>query len=228
NGDVAIGDHTDEAIVLAGRQRASADILHDARRGLDRVVRRYQLDVSGHYVTDFHRTSPQLAKARRQAAPCLCNETWDVPFPRRLAAVRRSFGSRDTWQRRLFRRAAFARARRAALWLGAAARRAARRRRLGLAVPRQAALQRIHEVDDIARPCRRLGAHRAFAMRLAGDELAQRRLVAVAGQLLGIERPALLLDDAARHLDHLLVGLGVAQIGEDLAAIAGLLGGAQR
>src|SRR6185437_8171796 len=74
-----------------------ADVLHDARRRLDRAVRRYQLDVSGRYVTRSDRAHPIFAGGDGPPL-AVSNEPRDVPFPRRPPAGRRSFGLRDAWR----------------------------------------------------------------------------------------------------------------------------------
>ena len=57
HGDVAIGDHTDEAVVLADRQGAGIEIGHHLCGCVQAIVGPHQLDLRGHQLLDFHNAS---------------------------------------------------------------------------------------------------------------------------------------------------------------------------
>jgi hypothetical protein len=60
NGDIAIGDHADQPVVLSDRQHPGVDLRHKARGVPDRLIGVGDFDVAGHRVTDLHGISPQL------------------------------------------------------------------------------------------------------------------------------------------------------------------------
>src|SRR5690606_22433295 len=58
DGDVAVGDHADEAVALADRQDTGIDLGHDLRGPLDGIVGRNHTHVARHALADLHRNSP--------------------------------------------------------------------------------------------------------------------------------------------------------------------------
>ena len=71
----------------------------------------------------------------------------------------------------------------------------------------QALLQRIHQIDHVARPLLALGYFQRFAGGLAADQRLQGVLVLVL-EFGWIEMPGLLIEDMASELDHVLRSSG--------------------
>jgi len=65
HGDVAVGDHADEAIILADRQYAGVDIGHHLGGGVQRIAGLDHLDVDGHQLAYLHASSSQRRGAPR-------------------------------------------------------------------------------------------------------------------------------------------------------------------
>src|SRR5262249_8869684 len=62
DGDVAVGDHADQPVILSDRQHPGVDLSHQARGIADRLIGTGDFDIVGHRFTDLHGSSPHVLK----------------------------------------------------------------------------------------------------------------------------------------------------------------------
>src|SRR5262249_44531946 len=62
DGDIAIGDHADQSVVLADRQHPGVDLRHEPRGIADCLIWVGDLDVAGHCFIDLHGMPPRVSE----------------------------------------------------------------------------------------------------------------------------------------------------------------------